>query len=373
MDFKRIYDKIQANKQNLEAGKPNCIPFPFKRFRKYLPGIMRGIPYLVTASSGVGKSQITKYMFLMSVHKFLQENPQSGIKAKIIWFALEESKEMFILSLVSNRLKEKYGVSVPVIDLLSYRENPLPSEVLRMIADCGKDVEDLLSIVDIVDTISNPTGLYKYVRDNHLLKTGRTLDKKITVMKDDGTIGEEDIPDKYVPHDENVWYIVVTDHIGLLDGEKGAESTHEAMTRWSAKYTRKMLCKFYGCTVVNIQQQAADTERMQFTRDGLSIEQKLEPSLSGLGDNKLTQRDHIVVLGLFAPVRYEIVVHNKYNIGVLKDNYRSLSIMKTNIGETNIKVGLQFDGSSNSFSELPHPLDEQHELERIYDSFRNKK
>ena len=372
MTFKNVYEKILANKANLESGKPNCIPFPFRRFRQYLPGIMKGIPYLITASSGIGKSQITKYLFLMNTYKFLKEHPESGIKVKIIWFALEESKEMFILSLISNQLKEKFGIAMPAIELLSYKDDPLSEDVALKIKDCEKDVEEILSIVDVVDTISNPTGMYKYVRDNHLMKTG-TVSKKTIQVYSEGTLKSEQIPDKYIPDDENLWYIVVTDHIGLIEGEKGAEKTHEAMTLWSAKYTRKMLCKFFGCSVANIQQQAADTEKVQFTRDGLSIEQKLEPSLSGLADNKLTQRDHMVVIGLFAPVRYEIPAHKQYNIGILKDNYRSLSILKTNIGETNIKVGLFFDGASNTFSELPHPIDERDKLEKIYDNLRLKK
>lgn len=371
MDFNNIYDQILFNKNNLEGGKPNCIPFPFKRFRQYLPGIMKGIPYLITASSGVGKSQITKFLFLMSVHRFLKECPESGMKIKVIWFALEESKEMFILSLISHQLKDKYGITIPMIDLLSYRDVPLSTDTLIKIKDCEEDINEILELVDIVDNISNPTGMYKYVRDNHLLKTGHTVDKEILETTDGVTI-KKNIPGEYIS-DDGTWYIVVADHIGLMQGEKGAESQHEAMTKWSAKYTRSLLCKFFRCTVVNVQQQAAEVEKLQFTRDGLSIEQKLEPSLSGLADNKLTARDHLVVMGLFAPVRYEIPSHNKYNVGVLKDHYRSLSILKTNIGETNIKVGLQFDGASNSFSELPHPIDERERLDTIYESFRVKR
>ena len=91
--------------------------------------------------------------------------------------------------------------------------------------------------------------------------------------------------------------------------------------------------------------------------------------IKSLQDNNV----HMVVIGLFAPVRYEIPAHKQYNIGILKDNYRSLSILKTNIGETNIKVGLFFDGASNTFSELPHPIDERDKLEKIYDTLRLKK
>lgn len=80
--------------------------------------------------------------------------------------------------------------------------------------------------------------------------------------------------------------------------------------------------------------------------------------------NKLTARDCLVAFGLFAPERYGIDTHMKYNIGILQDNYRSLSIMKNRIGTPNCKLPLLFNGQTNTFAELPKVGTP--ELEKLY-------
>ncbi len=114
---------------------------------------------------------------------------------------------------------------------------------------------------------------------------------------------------------------------------------------------------------------ASDKEQVEYNYKGTTIEEKLEPSLSGLGDSKKTQRDMHLVISLFSPVRYNIVNHRKYNIGLLKNNYRSLKILKDRfygLGDTYIP--LYFNGSANHFEELPVVGSE--ELNQLYDRMR---
>ena len=117
---------------------------------------------------------------------------------------------------------------------------------------------------------------------------------------------------------------------------------------------------------VNVQQQSSDKEKVQFTYKGESIESKLEPSLDGLGDCKVTQRDALVIFGLFSPERYAIAKHLGYDITKLKDRYRSLSILKNRRGRPNLKLPLYFEGSTNTFEQLPEVGSE--ELRRLYES-----
>jgi len=80
----------------------------------------------------------------------------------------------------------------------------------------------------------------------------------------------------------------------------------------------------YKTVVINVQQQAADKENLEFNFKGNTIEQKLEPSLDGLANNKEIARDCDLVISLFAPHRYAIKEHRKYDITIMKDYYRSL-------------------------------------------------
>jgi len=122
----------------------------------------------------------------------------------------------------------------------------------------------------------------------------------------------------------------------------------------------------FGFIPVNVQQQASAKEQVQYNFKGKSIEEKLEPSLDGLGDNKSTQRDANVVLGLFAPDRYGIEAHNDYDITFFRDRYRSMTILKDRDGISNKKLPLFFNGASDYFKELPK-AENTEGLRRVYE------
>ena len=81
--FEKTLSKIKINRANRLEGKFNSIPFGI--MDTYLPGIMKGVYYIVTANSGIGKTQITKNLFVLQPLKFMEEHPDSGIKLKIFY------------------------------------------------------------------------------------------------------------------------------------------------------------------------------------------------------------------------------------------------------------------------------------------------
>lgn len=365
--FDRTVRMIEENKSNKEQGIYNSIPFGVPSLDRHLPGVMKGMQYIITASSGVGKTQLTKFLFVNQPYKFIKAHPQLNLKLKVLYFALEESKEEFMLGLISNRLKEQYNVSLSVLELRSLGEFTLSQEVLEKIKSCREYFRELSQSIEVIDSVSNPFGIYKYVRaysnehGEHIYTT-----KMIN--------GEEHkMYSHYVPHNPNEFVVIITDHLSLLQPESTPDTNtlHLAMTKFSAEYCRKMISKHFKYCVVNVQQQAAEKEKQQYTMSGGSIESKLEPSLDGLGDNKLTQRDALVVLGLFAPERYQIEKHLEYDITILKDNYRSIQILKNRIGTPNLKKGFFFNGQTNTFAELP-PASSQ-EIKVIYERIRNSR
>jgi replicative DNA helicase len=354
--FRDTVDKIKENWNNLKQGLVNTIPFEnFPALNKHIPGIIKGVYYIVTASSGVGKTQLTKALFVLEPYKYIKKNTDKKLKLKILYFALEESKEEFMLSLISNRLKVQHDISMSVLDLQNYSVGKFNENTLEKIEECQEYFEDLEKYLVVEDSIYNPTGIYKYVRD-YSEKNGTHHYKTLNIQGKD-----EKVYSHYIPNNPNEFVIVITDHISLLQEEKDGVTgqmmnKHQTITKWSADYSRKQITKHLKYAVVNVQQQSADKEKMQFTNQGQSIESKLEPSLDGLADNKLTQRDALVVLGLFAPDRYEIRKHLGHDIVKLKDNYRCLKILKNRLGRPNLKKGLFFDGETNTFKELiDHP------------------
>ena len=93
-----------------------------------------------------------------------------------------------------------------------------------------------------------------------------------------------------------------------------------------------------------IQQQASNQE---------SKDNFMRPTLSGLGDNKAVQRDVDYVIGLFDPVR----ANEKYCLGFdmkrMNPRYREGSILKSRYGVSNIRWSMFYDGTTESFWQLP--------------------
>lgn len=363
MDFRDIYREIVQNKQNHEEGYFNCIPFMgLNRLEHFLPGIEQETYYLLTASSGVGKSKLARYLFIHNPYLFVKENPDTDIKLDVLYFSLEESKRKIILSEISKYLFSKYNLVVSVKQLQSRgRYNTISSDVLEKIQEAEEYVNEYLSCVQIIDNIRNPTGIYKYVRD-FALTIGTYYDKNNVALTPEEIenvrrgVGESyKKVSYYKKHNPKHYVIILTDHISLLEPESMGDTMltqWQTIQRFSANYCLHFRDKF-GFIPVNVQQQAADKERVETNYKGDTIEQKLEPSLDGLGDNKTTQRDANVVLGLFAPDRYKIKEHDGYNITFFRDRYRSMSILKDRDGTANKKIPLFFNGAVDFFKELP--------------------
>ena len=55
-----------------------------------------------------------------------------------------------------------------------------------------------------------------------------------------------------------------------------------------------------------------------------------------------------------------------YNIEVLRDNFRSMIILKSNLSRTNIEIPMYFNGAASIIKELPSP----EKMQPIYDKIK---
>jgi hypothetical protein len=144
----------------------------------------------------------------------------------------------------------------------------------------------------------------------------------------------------------------IIDHISLIstetiDGRK--LNLHESIVKLSSDYLITLRNKYKYIPVV-IQQQAASQESIDNAKAN-----RLKPTMDGLGDCKLTQRDADVILGLFSPFRHEIPEYFGYDVKFFRDNIRFLEILGGREGGAGTVCPLYFDGAVNYFKELPEP------------------
>ena len=373
MNFKEIVSDIESAKKNHDEGYFNCIPFQgMERLERLIPGIEQDTYYIVTAGSGIGKSKLVRSLFVHGPIKYIEQNPDADVRVTIKYFSLEESKKKIILSEISKYLFSTYGKIVSVKQLQSRgRHNTIDATTLAQVKEAEQYVNNFLSKVEIIDWIKNPTGIYKYMRD-YAMTIGNYYKEDNTPFTPEEVEAVRKAEDSetfkkisyYKKYDPKHYVIVLVDHISLLQAEFGL-TTRETIEKYSSKYCIRMRDMF-GFIPVNVQQQASDKEVIETNYRGRTNEEKLEPSLSGLGDCKTTQRDANIILGLFSPNRYNIEKHNGYPIkDILKDKYRSLSILKDRDGVADKKVPLFFNGAVDFFKELPR-LEDTASMQQVY-------
>lgn len=346
--FQRVVEGLEENKLLREQGKDIAIPFPFKRFAEYVPGIQKGRYVLVTANSKVGKSKITDYLFVYNVINFAIQN-KTNIKPKIFYFSLEISKEDKMKEAIAYKLFMDDGIilSTDRMDSL-FRDYILESDKLDLIKKHKDYFDKYQSIVTYIDNIRNPYGIYKYIRE-YAESNGVYYDKSNNIVPM-GLIKSNDERallsiDRYEPNDPDEFVIVVVDNYNILTPEHG-QSLHDAISNFSNNYALRIRDR-WKYIIVAVQQQAAAQESVE----NLKLD-RLQPSANGLGDCKLVGRDVDLMLGLFAPSRYKIREYEGYDITKLRDNHRELSvILNRRGGATTTQLG--FNGASCYFNELP--------------------
>jgi replicative DNA helicase len=355
---KRIAE-LKKVKEDKENGKIFCIPFSnYPKMATFVPGIVPGMITAITASSGVGKTQFTK---AIAVREPLEYAIANNIKIKIFYFALEESKQEFIDSMICNFISVKCKIKVDILTLQGYREQALDDETMALIEENMEAVEEMLSNVEIIDSVYHPTGIYMYCRDYADKNGTHHYDtKEFTKKKSNGEIVTEPVKvySHYEPNDPNQVNIVIVDHLSLLTPEKSREggstmTLHQTMAQWSTTYALKQITKHWNWAVVNVIQQEQSGEKEQFTNSGDSVQKKTEPSLAGFANNKEIQRDAKVVFGVYSPDRYGYGEYHGYNIKKFRDTFRAVKILKNRFSTPNKYIHFLFDGSTNRFAELP--------------------
>lgn len=367
-DFKRVYDELVRNKENHDNGYFNCIPFnDMPRTEKFLPGVEQDTYYILTASSGVGKSKLARNLFIHNPFQYVLDNPQYDIKLDIFYFSLEESRKKVILSEIAKYMYKKHGKVLDIKKLQSRgRYNTIDRATLVQIREAEAYVNRFLETVRVIDNVRRPSEIFEYMK-KFAIEVGSYYDcynRRFTEAENKEVLlgGKSCGKISYYKKNHPKHYVIVlTDHISLLDNEMGADG--KMMTQWQtmSKFSNQHCISMrdkYGFIPVNVQQQASAKEQVEYNYQGKTIQEKLEPSLEGLGDNKTTQRDANVILGLFAPARYNIEEHGGYDILHLKDNYRSMKILKDRDGSSNGIIPLFFNGAADIFKELPNPQDQ---------------
>ena len=353
---------LHKRRENLLTGKINCIPSPFKSFRQDFVGIEQEEYVIVTGNQKTAKSQFTSFMYIYTPILYAYYNPDK-IRVKIFYSPLEESETKIITRFMRYLLfyLSKHTLRVSQKELTSTIEgHPISEEILETLnsGEYRKILDFFESHVEFIES-KNPTGAYKLLTryaDEH----GKRHFEKLKIKNE---FGEEQEISKLVRYDANdpdEYVIVITDHVGLLQEERGLDK-RQTIKKWS-EYCMELKSN-YRYIMVNVQQQSIenmDKEAFKLNR--------IRPTPSGLADCKDTKNDCSLMLGLTNPFSMDVKSYLGYDINKLRDNQRFLEVVLAREGSTNAIKALYFDGAVGYFDELKSPKSPDYEdfIEKVY-------
>ncbi len=92
----RVLLNLKERREKVLKGGINCIPSPFKTFRRDFPGIEQGKYYLISAMSKGGKSLLANYLFVYTSVLYAYNHPEQ-LRLQIFYFPLEEDDWLSIV------------------------------------------------------------------------------------------------------------------------------------------------------------------------------------------------------------------------------------------------------------------------------------
>lgn len=343
----------RERQQRAINGLFNCLPWPFSRFRAYIPGTEKAKYIIVTANQKVGKSKFVDYVYVYETILFVMQHPE--IRAKILYFTLEispNSKRDEFMSFLLGYLDHVY---ISPTDLNSVNsDRPVPDYILDLLESerYKPYIDKYDEIVTYIDDIRNPTGINKYCRD-YALKHGHINYTDETYTDSNGRVCKlinKDNP--YTADDEEEIRIVIVDNASNFTQESGLNKM-DTINKASKYFITLRDQLMY--TIVLVQHQAQAQEGIENRKLGL-----IKPSSDGLADCKTTTRDANLVLGLYSPFKYEIKTHEGYDITKFKNYIRFLQVIEDrDYGASGQVCPLFFNGMSSTFRELPKPDDSE--------------
>jgi hypothetical protein len=366
MLYDRIIETISKNKEAKANGEYLGIPYPFPRLNNYLSCIDRGQAIGLLGPTGSGKSRFVRNTFLYNTFKFHME---TGYKLKIMFFCMEDSKEMTYNFVLCNYLYEKHGIKISVQELTS-KTKELDDYILDALVEAKEYFKSFEDVVVFIDGEDDPDKIYDICK-----RTAQQLGTEIDYVEEfDG------VEVNQTRYESDTHVIAIFDNMSNFASQESSGNEQVAILKFVKDYMRLRLCNYYKWTCVLVLQMDFESERQSFTRNGETIASKLEPSLASIGDSKRSSRSLHLIFSLFAPHRHELPQYplpSKFNpeyfydITILGNSFRSLRVIKSNYTETGMRVPLLFDGISETFTELPQP--KTPELQKIYDDMRNER
>ena len=324
-----LFDDLILEVDRGVAGLNEGLPMGFERIYDYVAGIQHSRYDLIGGDIGSGKTAFLDNCYLLNPYDYLQKNPQSKVKLKVLYFSLEISRRRKIAKLVAWKLWKDYGILVNTNMITSRgKKNRISKELYAKVMSVQGYFDQMeAETLEFRDQPLKPKGFYAAMKE---------------YSEKHGVWHKEGNKQIYEPNDPYVYHMIVIDHIGLVSSQNKKKAIDE-ISQYCVWFRNK--CHFSPVIVSQYNRVLQSSDRAK-----LSL---LEPRLSDFKETAATQEDADTVIALFNPFRYKIPDYYGYDVKTLKNRIRTAHILKNRDGDEGKVVPLNFFGEIGYFREFP--------------------
>lgn len=304
------------------------------KLESIIDGVTKQTMVILGGCTGSGKTSATIYLY---VYRPLMEHLDDD-NFKVFYASMEMNASMLFAKLLSTYIFETYHKELAVKEILSRKRNYILSdEDYTIVQDGLKWLEKVEQKVEVYDKSLNASKLYAKLMKN--------LEKL-------GTFTETENRKVFIPNNPDMIYVVILDHIGLLQPSQGSTKKGEIDKTVSYLITLRNMCGISPVIVQQINRDQSNIERFKAGRTGIQ--------LSDFKESSDTTDGAEIVLAVYSPHRDKLNTHRGYDIKQLGDKFRTITVLKSRYGDSDVEIGVNFFGKINIWKELPLP-------ESIYD------
>lgn len=308
----------------------------------FIYGTQRARYYLIGADSGVGKTTLADFMFVLQAYKAAKQQDR---KLRIFYCSFEIGRADKIARWTSYYIFQMHKIRLPSDYILGRVEGVLLSaehaKLVRLVYEEIKIMFD--ECVEFIDMEMSPNMIFNGIVEEHFAKRGKIQydpsGKKIT---------------GYIADNPEYMTMLLVDHLALTEEEE-KDDTKRTVDKLSRKAV--ILRNIFGCTIVFIQQFSTDmlmaNRTMHTKKSGIA---SIAPTRLDFGDTKAPYRDADVVMGAICPGR-DLAECEGYDLSpnMMGLNMILLFIMKNRYGRAGKFSPLFMDGITGIFADLPFP------------------
>lgn len=355
--FDQAINSIEAGRRGLNEGLSHGL----NRLTEFIPGVQRGNLYLIGGMTSSGKSALGMSMFVNHPYEdWAHTNKRNMFKLKIFVWSMEIAKDILLTKFLCRRIYMDHGKLVDINFVLSRGKNRVSQEIydlVRSYREYYANFEDIVTIMGAATPDSIRQTLLNYYHAH-----GHVTYKPVTIPPRNSTERPRtmEVFDRYVPDAgyENLYVIALFDHMNIIKrgvSEGRLMSKKEAIDK--VVETAVDFGNDYKLTTAMLQQinRSIEDDARQ-GRQGKSAQINIQMSdFKESGDT--TDAAHFV-LAINHPQRWENQTEYKgYDLRMLKDRARFLTVLKNRDGNVDVGVALQFLGEIGAFKELPPAQD----------------